>query len=279
MPFQPIVPTWLAWNNANFTSPTALTDLRTGQPFAAGGLNLGDYFDATNEEAFQGSYTTNGLLYAGRYRLIGVDSGATAANVKTGTIGYLKNGSTVKTAIVVAVGTGQTAGTYSISATGGGGSGATVQVVVGSAGTITSATVLTPGYGYQTVPTLSLTSIGGSGGSVILQLNTSPNFVGSYDQTVTNGFGPGTVRPVVFLNSITPGNYGFIQELGTATVLGAASVGDNTIGDWVDSTTAGLVVARPASNSPIGATIGRAVDSPQNSSLFKVVLNGPVVQD
>ena len=40
MPFQPIVPTWLAWNNGNFTSPTAITDFRTGQPFAAGGLIL-----------------------------------------------------------------------------------------------------------------------------------------------------------------------------------------------------------------------------------------------
>ena len=90
MPQQQIVPTWLAWNNCNFTSPTALTDLRTGQPFAAGGLNLGDYFDATNDEAASGSYTTNGTLFAGRYRFVQVDSGAMAANVKTGTVGYLR---------------------------------------------------------------------------------------------------------------------------------------------------------------------------------------------
>ena len=85
MPLQQILPTWVAWNNANFTSPTALTDLRTGQPFAAGGLNVGDYFDATEAEANSASYGVNGLLHSGRYRFVLVSSAATAANVKTGT--------------------------------------------------------------------------------------------------------------------------------------------------------------------------------------------------
>jgi hypothetical protein len=42
------------------------------------------------------------------------------------------------------------------------------------------------------------------------------NMVTSYDQAI----GVAGLRPVVFLNSITPGNYCFVQELGVATVLG-----------------------------------------------------------
>src|SRR3954467_12964364 len=89
MPFQPTLPTWLALNAANDTSPSYFTDLRTGAPVFAGGLNLGEYFDLTHKEANQLSYKTTGILYAGRYRRVQVDSGATAANVKTGTIGLM----------------------------------------------------------------------------------------------------------------------------------------------------------------------------------------------
>lgn len=200
MPFQPIVPTWLAWNNGNFTSPTALTDVRTGQPFAAGGLNLGDFFDATNQEAFQGSYTTNGTLFSGRYRFVQVDSGATAANVKTGTVGYLRNGTFVQSVVITGAGSGQTAGTYNVAANAGnGGTGALIQVVVGSAGTVTSATVLQGGYGYSSVPTFTLVT-GGSVGTVAAQLNTTPNLVTSFDQVAAGTAIP--VRPVVFLSLI-----------------------------------------------------------------------------
>ena len=57
--------------------------------------------------------------------------------------------------------------------------------------------------------------------------------------------GIGPVHPVVFLNTITPGNFGFIQELGVATVLSGAA-----------TTQAPLV------NTP-----------------FKILLTGPAVQD
>jgi len=288
MPFQPIVPTWLAWNNGNFTSPTAITDYRTGQPFAAGGLNLGDFFDATNQEAFQGSYTAVGTLFAGRYRFVQVDSGATAANVKTGTVGYVRAGSTVAGVVITAAGTGATTGTYNIAATAGSGGGfnAVIQVVVGSTGTITSATVVQSGYGYTSVPSFSLTVTGTSGGTVAAQLNTTPNIVTSYDvATGANAAlaGVGTVRPVVFLNSITPGNYGFVQELGTATVLGNVTIGSAAVGDWVNTIASGApgtVTSAAASGSPIGATIGQAVDKPVASNLFKIYMNDvPVVQD
>lgn len=278
MPQQQIVPTWTAWNNANFTSPTALTDLRTGQPFAAGGLNLGDYFDATNDEASTASYTTNGILYGGRYRYVQVDSGAIAANVKTGTIGYLRSGLSVKSVVITAAGSGQTAGTYTIAASPGSGGGvnAIIQVVVGAAGTITTATVLQGGTNYVTVPTFYVVA-GGTPGTVAAELGSTPNVVTSYDQAV--GGSPLTgvpVHPIVFLNSITPGNYGFVQELGTATVLGNSGISGGAIGNFVTATTAGTV--NQGTTYTI-ATVGLAVDLPLASVLFKIVLNSPVVQD
>ena len=273
MPFQPILPTWLAWNNANFTSPTGLTDVRTGQPFQAGGLGLGDFFDATNQEAFQASYTTNGTLFSGRYRLVQVDSGATAANVKTGTVGYLRAGTYVQSVVITTAGTGATAGTYSIAATAGsgGGSGAVIQVVVGSTGTITYASVVQGGYGYISAPSFSLTITGTSGGVVAAQLNTTPNLVTSSDIAALTFT---AVRPVVFLNSITPGNYGFVQELGTATVLASGAITPNA---FVAVATGTGTVATSATFTVL--TIGQAIDVGTSGNTLKVLLDGPVVQD
>jgi hypothetical protein len=284
MPLTPSLPTWLAWNAANFTSPTGLTDMASGQPVAAGGLNLGDYFDATNGEAANASYATNGKLYAGRYRLVQVDSGATAANVKTGTVGYLRAGGasgTVNGVVISNAGTGATAGTYTVAATaGGGGTGAVIQVVVASTGLITAVSVLNGGYGYNSVPTFSLTATGTTAGAVVAQLDSTPNIVTSADQVGTTGI---AVRPVVYLNAITPGNYGFIQELGTATVLGNATQASALVGSYVNAVTAnsGTVTTTAATGSPIGSTIGLALDVPQVSNLFKVQLGYActVVQD
>ena len=214
MPFQPIVPTWLALNSANDTSPSYFTDLRTGQPVLAGGLNVGDYFDLTNPEANDLSYQTNGVLYAGRYRRVQVDSGATAANVKTGTIGLM--------------------------------------------------------------PSLAVVGVNKYG-----TRNPPMNIVTSYDQAIglsTN------VRPVVFLNAITPGNYGFVQELGVATVLGASSFAATpAIGDLLQTTTSGLVTDPTQSTGLTSATaklvIGTAIDLPKVSALFRILLQYvPVVQ-
>lgn len=280
MPLTPSLPTWAAWNNANFTSPTGLTDMSTGQPVAAGGLNLGDYFDATNEEAANASYSVNGILYAGRYRLVQVDSSATAANVKTGTVGYLAAGGgagAVKTVVITVAGTGATAGTYVIGATlgSGGGSGAVIQVVVGSGGTITSAMVLNGGFNYSSVPTFSLTVTNTTAGAVAAQLDASPNFVTSQDQTVSTPTTGVAVRPVVFLNSITPGNYGFVQELGTATLLsGGAIVATNFVSA---ASTNGTVTSGTTYTI---ATVGQAIDSTSaTGQFFKAILTGPTVQD
>jgi hypothetical protein len=276
MPFQPALPTWLAVNNMNSPYQSGQGDSVTGFPYNAGGLNLGDYFDLTNDEAFNASYATNGILYYGRYRYVLVDSGATAANVKAGTIGYARIGSSVSKVVVLTQGTGQTVGTYQIAASGGGGTGAVIQVVVTAANAIT-VTVLQGGTGYTSVPTFTLAT-GGTPGTVVAQMGTTANVVTSFDVGVTANT---AVRPVVFLNSITPGNYGFIQELGVATVLANAALTSATANAWVNAKTsgAGTVDTTAASGSPIGSTIGQAIDMPYASVLFKCLLDGPIVQD
>lgn len=195
MPFQPIVPTWLALNAANDTSPSYFTDLRTQQPVFAGGLNLGDFFDLTEKEANALSDTAIGTLHAGRYRRVQVDSSATAAYVKTGAIGLMLLG-------------GQ--------------------------------------------PQL--------------------NLVTSYDKGIVGA------HPVVFLNSITPGNYGFVQEVwggSIATVLCGATItksGPNT-GDLINSTTNG-VVDDPTTQELIPASLGIALAPPSPGVLIQICCFG-----
>jgi len=286
MPLQQALPTWLAINNMNNQSPSGMTDPITGQAYQGGGLNLGDYFDLTNGEAANASYTNNGILYAGRYRYVQVDSGATASNVKTGTIGYIRAGGTsgtVKSVVIATAGSAQTAGTYTVFATvsSGGGSGASISVTVTAAGTVTATpVVITAGSGYVSAPTFTLAA-GGTPATFSAQLDTTPNIVTSYDQTTATNTTAVAVRPVVYLNSITPGNYGFIQELGTATVLGNATQAQTATGSYCNANTGGTITTTVASGSPIGSTIGVALDAPVASALFKVQLGyaAMVVQD
>ena len=281
MPYQPIIPIWGGLNTANSPSSTGLVDPVTNQQYNTGGLNAGDYFDLTEKEANTLSNTTVGTCHAGRYRYVQLDSGATVANVKTGTVGYLRAGGAVGRVTSVAIttaGTGATTGSFTIAATvgSGGGAGATIQVVV-AGGAITQATVLNSGAGYTSVPTFSLTATGTSGGVVAAQLDSSSNVVTSYDQAGVTG--SGTVRPVVFLNAVntwTPGNYAFIQELGVATVLGNSSIGTAAIQNFISATTGGTV---SSGTTFTVATLGQALDLPLASNLFKILMTGPVVQD
>lgn len=279
MPLQPIIPIWGGLNNANSPSATGLLDPVTGQQYNTGGLEVGDYFDLTEKEANSLSVSATGTCHSGRYRYVRVDSSATAANVKTGTVGFLRNGSTVSGAVILTVGSGQTAGTYQIAANAGigGGSGAILGIVVGSGGTITSVFVVSPGFGYSSLPTFTVAA-GGTPGTIAAQLNTNMNLVTSADQ-VAGGFGV-PIRPVVYLNSVTPGNCGFIQELGVATVLGNSGLSGNaTPGNFILAATAnaGTVTTSATLTS---TTIGLNVDTALASNLFKVLMQYvPVVQD
>jgi hypothetical protein len=211
MPFNPTLPTWLALNACNSTSSTGNTDLRTGLAIQGGNLVPGDYFDLTNEEANRLSYSTNGILYAGRYRWVQVDSGATAANVKTGTIGLM--------------------------------------------------------------PSLAVVAT-----SPLGTKNPPMNIVTSYDQSLGGATG---LRPVVFLNTVTPGNFCFVQELGIATVLGKAAsfTGTPANGVVVGSTTSGLTDVPTSTTAVTSTSLGIAIDSPVAATLFRILMQYvPVVQ-
>jgi hypothetical protein len=188
MPQQQILPTFLAINASNDTSASSMTDLRTGQPYNAGGLNLGDWFNLTEAEANALSYLTNGTLHAGRYRRVQVDSGATASNVKTGTIGLMVAG-----------------------------------------------------------------------------LQPNLNVVTSYDKGIVGA------HPVIFLNAITPGNYGFVQEDGILTVLCGATLQKTTpnTGDLIESTTLGVADDK-TTQTVNAATIGVALDPPNPATKIRV---------
>ncbi len=196
MPYLPILPTWLALNAANDESPTGMTDPRTGNPYYGGALNLGDYFDLTEQEAQNLSYTTTGILHSGRYRRVQVDSGATAGNVATGTIGLMVAG-----------------------------------------------------------------------------LQPELNIVTSYDKGI-----PGA-HPVVFLNTVDPGNYCFVQELGIASVLCGATIekAAPASGDLLESTTGGKVDDKTTQTSR-AVTIGLALSPPAPNTLCLCQLNLPVLQ-
>lgn len=192
MPFQPILPNWLALNACNDASPTGLADPRTGNAYYAGGLNLGDFFDLTEAEANALSYTTlpSVQLHAGRYRRVQVDSGATAGNVKVGTVGLMGAG-----------------------------------------------------------------------------MQPQMNRVTSYDKGIVGA------HVVVFLNTVTPGNYCFVQELGIASVLMGATLqkAAPATGDVIVSTTLGVgqdLTAQTVDKE----TLGIALSPPSPNTLGLVLL-------
>ena len=280
MPLQQLLPTWLALNNCNFPTASGIQDLRTGQDFPAGGLNMGDYFDVTEQEANSMSALTVGLLHHGRYRLVKVDSGATVANVKTGTVGFIRIGTFVQGVLISAVGSGGTAGTYTVPVPAGqaGGAGAAVQVTVGAGGTVTFASVLQGGNNYTgplTALSLSLTGLvpGLTGATVLLQLNSTPNIITSADQANTQ-FSNLPARAVVFLNAITPGNFGFIQELGLATVLTNAALTAPTV---LNANSSGLVASGTLGLGSVGEAIDTATAAQQLIKMYMQYL--PVCQD
>ena len=285
MPFQQALPTWGAINNVNNGSQSGNTDPVTGFPYNGGGLNAGDYFDLTTDEALGASYITNGILYSGRYRYVQVDSGATAANVKTGTVGYVRSGSTMKSVVTITAGSGQTNGTFQINANvgSGGGTGAIISVNISGGAIVGNPTVVAAGVGYVSPPTFTVAQ-GGTPGTVTAQLGNSQNIVTSADLALTPAVanaGIGPVHPVVFLNTITPGNYGFVQESGVATVLSASGATQAQSNNALPSTSSnGTMVASVTTYSIL--SIGTVIDpltTPLANTPFKIQLTAPIFQD
>ena len=285
MPLVRGFPTWKNINAVNSISSSGQTDNMTGEPYYGEGLYLGVYADMTNEEAMRASNPNTALLYNGRYRYVQVDSGATAAYVQTGTVGFIRAGSTVKSVVVLTQGSGQTVGSYNVSANlgSGGGSGAVIQVTVTGAAAIT-VVVLNPGFGYVSPPTFTLAT-GGTPGTVVAQLGLSENIVTSADIAIgaanAANAGIGPVHPVVFLNAITPGNYGFIQESGVATVISAAAATQTASQNALVSTSSnGSMIASNAGYNILN--IGIVVDpitAPLVGTPFKIQMTTPIIQD
>jgi energy-converting hydrogenase Eha subunit C len=262
-----------------YPSESGLLDARLGTQQMGGGMVLGGYFDLAPADManFPG-------LYPGRYRLVKIDSGATATYIKQGRACGLSIGRSVKDVAITSAGSGQTAGTYTVAGSSGT---ATIQVVVGSAGTVISATVLNGGSGYGSVPTFTLVT-GGSVGTVAARMSVDVNVVTSYDQALSLY----DIRGI-FLNYATPVGttmaaallagqaYVFIQEQGVATVLCSGTATSTALGALVGTDTSGkdgTMVTAVGSTGTSGSSIGYAIDPPAASSLFRVELELTVRQ-
>lgn len=256
-------------NTANDTSASGFTNVRSLQPLYAGGLVLGDAIDLTNFEAAGLSAPTLGLLFEGRYRRIWVAPTATAANVGVGKAAFVNPGTFVIGAQVLTPGTGQTPGVYQVMGTGGGGSGAIIQVQVGSAGTVTAQpTVAAAGSGYTSAPTFTLVA-GGTAATFQAQM-----VVDSYTVTdaATAGINLSQGRGV-FLNSITPGNFGWIQERGIASFLAAA--GGGAAGSVLTPNATGLF-ATSAATAFAPTAFGTSIDAAIANVLARGLMTLPV---
>lgn len=267
-----------------YPSSSGLIDARTQVPEIGGGLNEGDYCDFSESEA----QAISSLLHAGRYRFVAVDSLATAANMVSGAVLGWAPGRSVAQLAVNTVGSGQTPGTYNITSSGGTPTtAATIQVVIGSGGTIISATVLNGGAGFASTPTFTVAA-GGTPGTLVAQMSISSNKVTSYDQGVGAGASGNLPRCIclgfssaITTAQLTAGAWIFVQEEGIATVLaGASGVTGTTPGVPVSvvANGTGVVGTAAISGSQTALTIGTALDAPVISSLFRVALDLPVLQ-
>jgi len=194
MPLQQIITTWFALNGSNDETASGVADLRTGAPLFVGGLNIGDYFDVTEQEANEHSWDDIGILHSGRYRRVQVHANATAANVTRGKIGFM-----------------------------------------------------------------------------VTSLIPEVNIVTSADAAAGGLFG---VRPVVFLNQVTPGKYCFIQELGVASMLMVTAGG--AIGANVGVPSGSTDGTITSAGTPV---IGQLLDAGAANTQVRVLMNGvPIIQ-
>jgi hypothetical protein len=178
-----------ALNASNSSVPGGFTDPITGLNAPGNGVCLGDFLDITDLEAKSLSQPGT-TLYGGRYRRVRVDPGATAANIKQGTLASFA--STAKGSYVVT----------------------------------------------------------------------------SYDQ----GLAPDIIVGV-FLLPVTPGNYTWIQQDGTTTVLGKATLtGTPVVGAPLAAAALGTSDVPATANSTNALTIGQALDLPVANALFRMQL-------
>lgn len=262
-----------ALNRADDVAASGFASLRTGQEIVAGGTLLGDAISLLGREASNLSDTSVGLLYEGQYRRVRLDAGATAANTGTGKAAFVVPGYTVMSASVLTPGSGQTPGTYQLPAASqnGVGTGGVLQVTVNANGTVTAnPLLLSSGSGYTLPPTFTLNA-GGTPATfnVLMTLN---SYIVTTADKATIPFGRG-----VFLNSVTPGNYTWIQESGIASVLQTTSVGSATLGATATPVQGGNGTFQSTVDTvaPGSLAYGLALDIPAANSLYRVLLTLP----
>lgn len=259
---------------AVYSSPTGLTDIRTGLPELGGGMNEGDYFDLTADEAknYPG-------LFTGRYRLVRISPSSTASTILQGTPCGIGLPTTVGRVVLTTAGSGQTPGTYTVNSSASGGTAlAVAQVVVGAAGTVVSTTLLQAGAGFTSTPTFTVAA-GGTPGTIKAQMAVSENVVGSFDATASISLNSvrGVFLAPVTAAQVTAGAYVFIQEQGIASVL-VSTATQATVGCTAAAGTGGTVTTATESTAhPIGF-MGLTLDVAAASQLTRVELALPVRQ-
>jgi hypothetical protein len=261
---------------AVYPSNTGLLDPITGAPQKGGNFNQGDYCDlsASDARVWNQQYSTS--LYPGRYRIVGLSPNATAANVLLGMPAALALGTSVDSVVIKTAGSGQTAGTYTVAASSGA---AVIQVVVGSAGTVISATVLNGGvYATGTVPTFTLVT-GGTVGTVLAHMSVNENLVTSWDSSavsLTNDPRGLFLAPVTS-TQITAGAWIIVQELGVATALVATATTTAAGSTAYVSATAGVITTN-VGTAYYQATLGKTIDIAAAATLTRLELSLPVRQ-
>jgi hypothetical protein len=261
-----------------FSSPSGLTDLRTGLPYQAGGLMVGEAVELTEAEAQAASGNT---LHRGTYRFVQVDTGATAADILAGCVGGMLPGKFVQSVVIKTAGSGQTAGTYTATASSGS---ATIQYVINASGALASVIVTGQGSAYTSTPTFTIAA-GGTPGIVSAQMGVGADIVTSINSALFAG-----LRTVVFLApltsaQVTAGAYVFVQELGVALLLGKSSLtnGSPAVGDTIiiPASSNGTVDDPTQSGDVTYAlwptVLGTAIDIPVAGQLFKVLLDLPYI--
>lgn len=252
-------------NLSNDTTAGAFTDPISGQYVPGGGLILGDYIEVTDAEALTICDIPTGILFGGRYRRVKVDAGATVANLLKGNAAFVVPGSSVFSVVATVVGVALTPGVYTVPAVGGGGTGASITVTVGAGGTVTSTVLTNGGKNYTSTPTFTLAAGGTTNATFVVNMVINDYIVTTPDKGANLSQGRG-----VFINAITPGNYGWIQENGIATFNVSATAGAVAGSVLIPSPTTGVFAtsaAAPLSATAFGTTSDVAVVGPTRGLL------------
>jgi hypothetical protein len=264
---------------AIYTASTGLLDPITGAPERGGNFQAGNYCDLSEKDAQVWNQTYNPPLpfYEGRYRIVKLLPTGVAGNVGYGRPAAWASGSSVQQVSIAAQGDNYVAGTYIVSSTASGGTAkATAQVVIGGADNgIISATLLSPGAGFTSVPTFPLTELtGGAAASLLAQMLVSPNVVQGFDSSAIALAQP---RGIFVCNTptaaqVTAGAYVVLQEAGIANVLITTATNNTTSGNYAAATNGGIVtVSTPATAFPIGY-LGTTLDLAAANTLIRVSL-------